>query len=184
MRTFLVNLMIALSLGLCVLIWFQWLREGRSQASIQALTDEQQNLKEKLQGLESNLKNTQAEVVRLDDLKKQLQEQVKTNVAFAFSLMNTNDALRRESETRGRQLTAYKEAIDEANAAIKRQNEDVERQNKEIKRLADERNEIAQKYNKAVTDFNELADKWNKLNSDLAAAAAAAAAATNAPPRK
>ena len=176
MRTFLVNLMIALSLGLCVLIWFQWLREGRSQATIQSLTDTQQNLKEQMQGVEANLKNSQAEIVRLDELKKLLQEQVKTNAAYAISLLNSNDVLRREVETRGKQVTAYKEAFDEANAAIKRQNADVERQNVEMKRLSDERNEIAQKYNKAVSDFNELADKWNKLNADLAAAATNSAA--------
>ena len=180
MRTFLVNLMIALSLGLCVLIWFQWVREGRSQASLQALTDEQQNLKERIQGLEANVTTSQAEIVRLDELKKQLQEQVKTNAAYSISLLNTNDLLRRDVEMRVKQVAAYKEAIEEANAAIKRQNEDVERQNKEMKRLSDERNEIAEKFNKAVTDFNELAEKWNKLNSDLAAAAGA----TNAPPKK
>ncbi len=181
MRTFLVNLMIALSLGLCVLIWFQWLREGRSQATIQSLTDAQQNLKEQIQGLEASVKTSQAEIVRLDDLKKQLQEQVKTNVAYTFLLMNTNDLLRREAEVRIKQVAAYKDAIEEANAAIKRQNADVERQNAEMKRLLEERNEIAEKNNKAVTDFNDLAEKWNKLNADLAAAAVAA---TNAPPRK
>jgi DNA repair exonuclease SbcCD ATPase subunit len=181
MRTFLVNLMIALSLGLCVLIWFQWLREGRSQATIQSLTDAQQNLKEQIQGLEASVKTSQAEIVRLDDLKKQLQEQVKTNVAYTFLLMNTNDLLRREAEVRIKQVAAYKDAIEEANAAIKRQNADVERQNAEMKRLQEERNEIAEKNNKAVTDFNDLAEKWNKLNADLAAVAVAA---TNAPPRK
>jgi DNA repair exonuclease SbcCD ATPase subunit len=178
MRTFLVNLMIALSLGLCVLIWFQWVREGRSQASIQTLTDGQQNLKEQIQGLEANVKSSQAEIVRLDELKKQFQEQVKTNVAYTISLVNTNDLLRRDLEVRIKQVAAYKEAIEEANAAIKRQNEDVEKQNAELERLSEERNEIAQKYNKAVTDFNDLAEKWNKLNADLAAAA------TNAPAKK
>lgn len=181
MRTFLVNLMIALSLGLCALIWFQWLREGRSQAAIQSLTDQQQNLKERLQGVEVNLKSSQEEIVRLDDLKKALQEQVKTNVAYNISLLNSNDALRREVDIRVKQVAAYKEAIEEANSAIKRQNEDVERQNKEMKRLSDERNEVAEKYNKAVTDFNELAEKWNKLNADLAAAATNA---PNASPKK
>jgi len=174
--------MIALALGLCVLIWFQWLREGRSQAAVQGLTDERQNLKERLQGLEANLKTSQDEIIRIDKLKEGLQEQVKTNVAYAFTLMNTNDVLRREVDIRNKQVAAYKEAIEEANAAIKRQNEDVERQNKEMKRLSDERNEVAEKFNKAVTDFNELAEKWNKQNADLAAAAAAAA--TNAPARK
>ena len=177
MRTFLINLMIALSLGLCVLIWFQWVREGRSQSQIQALTDTRQNLKEQIQGLEATAKNNQDEIVRLDELKKLLQEQLKTNATYTVSLLNSNDFLRKDLEARVKQVDAYKAAFDEANAAIKRQNDDVERQNKEMKRLSEERNEIAQKYNKAVTDFNELADKWNKLNADLAAAA------TNAPPQ-
>ena len=176
MKNFLINLMVVLSLGLCILIWFQWKRETVNQQSRQTLTDRLHERDEKIQSQDGLIRTTQAEVVRLDALKKELTEQVKSNNVQIVSLDKDLDRNKAENEVKTKQLAAYKEALDRANEAIKKQNEDVARQNEELKKVADDRNELAKKYNKAVGEFNELAAKWNMLQDQLAKAA------TNAPP--
>lgn len=176
MKSFLINLMIAVSLGLCVLIWFQWKRETVNQQARQTLTDRLHDRDEKIQSQDGLIRTTQAEVVRLDTLKKEMTEQIKSNNVQIVALDKDLDRTKADNEAKTKQLAAYKDALDRANEAIKKQNEDVARQNEELKKVADDRNELAKKYNKAVGEFNDLAAKWNTLQDQLAKAA------TNAPP--
>lgn len=176
MKNFLINLMVVLSLGLCVLIWFQWKRETINQQSRQTLTDRLHDRDEKIQSQDGLIRTTQAEVVRLDTLKKDMTEQIKSNNLQIVSLTKDLDRNKADNEVKTKQLAAYKEALDRANESIQKQNEDVARQNEQLKKVAEERDEIVKKYNKAVTEFNELASKWNALQEQLAKAA------TNAPP--
>lgn len=177
MKNFLTNLMIVLALGLCLLIWFQWQRETGNRQQIQTLTDRVHDRDEKIQSQDGLLKSVQAEVTRLDGLKKDLTEQVKSNRVDIVNLDKELDRLKNSDEVKTKQIEAYKDALDRANEAIKKQNEDIKIQNQQIAKVAEERNELAKKYNKVVTDFNELANKWNALQAQLAAA-------TNAPPSK
>ncbi len=170
--------MIVLSLGLCGLIWFQWQRETVNRQQMQMMADRTRHRDGKIQSLDDLVRITQTEVTRLDSLKKELIEQVKSNTVQIVTLDNELDRTKSDNEVKTKQLVAYKEALDRANDAIKKQNEDVTRQNEELKKVAEERNEMALKFNKVATEFNELAAKWNTLQEQLAKAA------TNAPPTK
>ena len=178
MKNFLTNLMIVLSLGLCGLIWFQWQRETVNRQQMQVMADRTHDRDEKIQSLDGLIRITQTEVTRLDSLKKELTEQVKSSTVQIVTLNKELDRTKSDNEVKTKQLAAYKDALDRANDAIKKQNEDVTRQNEDLKRVAEERNEMALKFNKVATEFNELAAKWNTLQEQLAQAA------TNAPPAK
>jgi len=167
MRNFLTNLLIAVSLCLCVLIWFQWVREGRTRHKLQALTDTVHDRDETIQGIRGTVKRYEAEISRLDGLKNQLTATVRSNRQEIVSLTGDLDKTKTDLERQTRQVEAYKDALDRANESINKQNEDVKRQNEEMKKMAEERNEIVAKYNKVVGDFNDLATKWNTLQESL-----------------
>jgi len=167
MRNILTNLLIAVALGLCVLIWYQWVREGDSHKKVQALTDTVHDRDETIQGNQSRIRQIEAENTRVDGLKNQLTATLKTNRQEILTLTKDLDKANAEVDRQAKQVDAYKDALERANESIKKQNEDVKRQNDELKKLAEERNEIVTKYNKVVADFNELANKWNALQESL-----------------
>lgn len=167
MRNILTNLLIAVSLGLCVLIWFQWVREGHSRQTIQKLTDTIHDKDEALQNLQGVVRQTQAEVARLEQRKNELTALVASNRLEIAQLTRDLDRANTELEQKARQLEAYKDALERANESIRKQNEDIKRQNEDLKQLGEERNEIVSKYNKIVAEFNDLAEKWNALQEML-----------------
>jgi chromosome segregation ATPase len=178
MKNPLQNLLIFLSLCLCAFITFQWHRETKLRQNIQTLTDSVQDKLENLQSQQTALKRADEEIKRLEGLRTDLTETVKSNRTQIARLMKDLEKSDQEVEKGLKQIEVYKGALQQANDAIKRQNEDVKKQNEDLKRLATEHGETVAKYNKLVGEFNDLAQKWN------AAQAAAAAAATNAPPKK
>jgi chromosome segregation ATPase len=178
MKNFLQNLLIFFSLCLCGLIAFQWVRETGLRKDLQTRTDELHNKMEAIQGLESNLRQDEAEIKRLDGLRSQLVDTVKTNQIEIASLKKDLDKTTRELDTNIKQVEVYKDAIERANENITKQNEEIKKQNEEMKKIADDRNEMVKKFNKTAQDFNDLVGKWNKQQEDLAKQA------TNAPAKK
>ena len=167
MKNTLVNLLIAISLGLCALITVQWHREGKAREKAQKLTDTIYNRDERIQTFQGDVKRLEAEVVRLDKLKNDLTETVKTNKLDLARLVKDIERANGETERQLKQVDKYKEALESVNAAITKQNEDVKRQNEDLKQLAAERNDSVQKYNKVVAEFNDLAKKWNQVQETL-----------------
>ena len=174
MKSFLQNLLIFFALCLCALIAFQWHREAGLRRDVQSLNNTIHDKLEALQNLQGTLKRTEEEVKRLDGLKNQLTEIVKSNQLEITGLRKDLERAQTENERNARQIEVYKTALQQANDAIQKQNADVLKQNEELKKLADERNEAVTKYNKVVQEFNDLAQKWNDLQSK----------ATNAPAKK
>jgi chromosome segregation ATPase len=178
MKHFLENLLIVFALSLCGLIAFQWVRETGLRKEVQRLTDVTHEKSEAIQTLEASLKRNEAEIHRLDALKNDLNNTVKSNQLQISNLSKDLEKTQNELERDKRQIATYKEALDTANENILRQNEDIKKQNEEMKKLAEDRNEIVQRHNKLATEFKELADRWNKQQEDLAKAS------TNAPAKK
>lgn len=79
MKNFLQNLLIILAICLCELITFQWVREGRTHARLEALVNEMHDKAEAVQNLDGQLKRSEAEVQRLDKLKTKMAETIKSN---------------------------------------------------------------------------------------------------------
>jgi chromosome segregation ATPase len=178
MKTFLQNLLIFFALALCGLISFQWVRETQLRKDVQALTDSVHDKAQRIIDLEANVKRDETEIQRLDGLKNQLTQTVKTNEATIDLLGRSLDKATNELDRAQHQIEVYKDAMQTANDNIKRQNDEIKQQNEEIAKIAEERNEMVKKFNKMAADFNELANKWNKQQEELAKAA------TNAPAKK
>ncbi|MSU57184.1 MAG: hypothetical protein EXS35_03205 [Pedosphaera sp.] len=174
MKNPLQTLLIVLALSLCALCVYQWHVEAGLRTNIQKREDVQHDLKESIQALQADVKRNNEEIKRLDGLKNELTETVKSNKTQIAKMMKDLEKGDLEVEKGLKIIEAHKAALAQANEAIKKQNEDVKKQNEDMKKLSDDRNEAVVKYNKLITEFNELAQKWND----------AQAAATNAPPAK
>ena len=79
MKNFLQNLLVFFAICLCGLVAFQWHRETKLRKDAQSLTDTIQGKKQDIQNLEGTLKQTEDEVKRLDQLKTELTDTVKSN---------------------------------------------------------------------------------------------------------
>lgn len=178
MKTFLQNLLIFFALSLCALISFQWVRETDLRKSVQSLTDTVHDKMENIQNLQASIKRDESEIQRLDGLKNQLTQTVKSNDVQISTLVKSLEKATNDLERTQHQMDAYKDALQAANESIKKQNEEVKRQNEEMAKLAEDRNEVVKKFNKMAADYNDLATKWNKQQEDLAKAA------TNTPAKK
>ena len=178
MKTFLQNLLIFFALCLCGLISFQWVRETQLRKDVQALTDSVHDKAQRIIDLEANVKRDEVEIQRLDGLKNQLTQTVKTNETMIANLSHDLEHATNELDHAEKQIVVYKDAIKTANENILKQNENIKKQNEEIVKVSEERNEFVKKLNKMTSDYNELAAKWNKQQEDLAKAA------TNAPAKK
>lgn len=181
MQKFLQTLLIVLALALCGFNAVQWVREAHLRAEIQGLSDKVHDKMEVIQRMEGTIKKTDAEVARLDALKIELTETVRSNKQEIANLTRNSDKLTEETEAYKQQLESYKQAVSQANEAITRQNEDIKKQNAELKQLAEERNAAITKFNKVAADFNELVTKWNQQQEELTKAAQAAQAAGDKP---
>jgi chromosome segregation ATPase len=178
MKAFLQNLLIFFSLALCGLIAFQWVRETDLRKAVQSLTDTVHDKMEAIQNLQASVKRDEAEIQRLDGIKTQLTQTIKSNDVQISNLTRDLEKATNEIERAGKQIEVYKGALQTANESIKKQNEDIKRQNDEMKQLAQDRNEVVKKFNKMASDYNDLASKWNKQQEELARQA------TNAPAKK
>lgn len=171
MKKFQENLLIVIALGLCGLCIWQWVREAQLRKQAEDLSKELYQKKEIIQSLEGQLKRSEAEVLRLDKLKTEMTETIKTNRHEILTLTKYSEKLEREIENQKAQLDVYKDAIEKANASIQKQNEDIQKQNEMLKELAAERNASVEKYNQLVTQYNDLVKQFEKFQQDVQKAA-------------
>jgi len=157
---------------------FQWVRETHMQKDIQDLNNTIHDKLEAIQNLQASVKRDEGEIQRLDGLKNQLTQTIKSNDVQISTLTKDLEKQTTEFDRAQRQIEAYKGALESANDSIKKQNDDIKRQNEEMAKLAEERNEVVKKFNKMAADYNDLANKWNKQQEELAKAA------TNTPAKK
>ena len=171
MKKFLENLLIFIALSLCGLCVYQWVREAELRKEAETLSKSLYEKKETIQNLEGLLKRSEAEVLRLDKLKTEMTEVIKSNRQEILTLTRHTEKLEREVENQKAQIEVYKEAIETANANITKQNEDIRKQNELLKQLSEERNAGIEKYNQVVTQYNELVKQFEKYQQDVQKAA-------------
>src|SRR5690242_1519509 len=104
MKAFLQNLLIFFALSLCALISFQWVRETDLRKQVQGLTDTVHDKMENIQGLQSNIKHDESEIVRLDGLKNALTQTVKSNDLQISALIKSVEKMTNELERAERQM--------------------------------------------------------------------------------
>jgi hypothetical protein len=127
MKAFLQNLLIFFALSLCALISFQWVRETHLRKDIQELTNTVHDKLEAIQNLQASVKRDEGEIQRLDGLKNQLTQTVKSNDLQIATLFKDVEKATNEVEREERQIEAYKGALESANDNIKKQNDDIKR---------------------------------------------------------
>ena len=178
MKNPLQNLLLFLSLCLCVLIAFQWHRETKLRQDVQNLTNTVQDKLENIQNQQAALKGAYEEIKRLDGLRIGLTETVKSNqtqIALGMKELEKSD---QEVEKGLKQIEAYKGALQQSEKNNKTLVENEKTLKESLKQFSTEYGKLVANYTNTVAKYEELAKQWN------AAQAAAAAAATNAPPKK
>jgi chromosome segregation ATPase len=182
MKSFLQSLLVILALSLCGMISFQWVRETHMRKRVQELTDTVHDKAEAIQNLQTEVRRDEDEIKRLDGLKNQFKEQVKSNeVEIAASIRKIHKA-EGEIEELHTKVEEYQNVVREANANVLRANENIQKQKETIeglRKVAEDRNELAVRLNKMATDYKALVEKWNQQQEELQKAAA-----TNAPAKK
>src|SRR6266850_1872048 len=98
MKSFLQNLLIFFALCLCALVAFQWHREAQLRREVQSLNNTVHDKLEAIQNLQGRLKLTEQEVKRLDELKNQLTEIVKSNRVEIAELRKELEKVQAENE--------------------------------------------------------------------------------------
>ncbi len=156
MNNYLQRLLIVVSLALCGLIAVQWVREVGLRKRLQQQANTYHQQEELIRSLQADLRQAQAEIRRLEELRKGLSAQARNG---------ENDTIRlqqalRQSEAKVAQLRqhaeAYSRAFETANQNIRQANGNIQRQNRDLQQLAEERNV-------AVKRLNELVEKYNQL---------------------
>jgi len=157
---------------------YQWTVETDLRKKVQSLNDKVVDQMENIRNLTSTIKHDEGEIQRLDGLKNQLTQTVKSNEVRIAGLGKDLEKATNELDHAQKQIVVFKDAVDRANESIKGQNETIKSQNEEMKKMAEDRNVLVQKFNKMAADYNDLAKKWNEQQELLAKQA------TNAPAKK
>jgi len=174
MKNFLQNLLIFFALCLCGLIAFQWVRETDLRKQVQALTDNVHDKLEAIQKLQATIRSDQAEIQRLDGLRSQLTEMVKSNQLDIARLTKDLDKVTAENDKNFKQLEIYKDALQKANDNVLAANERIKQQSDEIKILAQQHTLLVTNMNEITGSINEVAKRWSSLGEDFQKASPAA----------
>src|SRR5512138_1990813 len=129
MKNFLQITLIGFSMALCALIAFQWVRETDLRKGVQTLTNQVQDRTERIVSLEAAIRRDEEEIKRLDTLKNQLTELVKSNNIQIGVLSKDLEKATNEVERVTGQVEEYKKAIKTANENILAQNDVIKKQN-------------------------------------------------------
>ncbi len=177
MNKLILNLSVLISCALCVLCFVQWQRENTLTQEKIKLTQDIHTNKVLIQDLQVLLRNTQQELERVQGIRNQLEETVKTNQARLRELTAELERTIEDRDAKTQQVEQYKVALEQANQNILSQNEAITRQNESIKQLVAQRDELneaykklAEQYHKAVTAYNQLVEEVKKANEAIQAA--------------
>ena len=163
MNKFLPNLLLVMSLALCGLSAYQWVREGRLHTAVAELHALDYTNRLTIQGLEGIVKQEKAEIDRLENVRTKLESTVATNTAQIREMEKALDRLAKENLGQRDSIDQFKAALDTANERIKSQNEDVRRQNEAIKAVAEQRDQKVEELKKMVGEYNKVVGEYNKL---------------------
>jgi septal ring factor EnvC (AmiA/AmiB activator) len=161
------NLLLVLALALCGLCAYQWVREGQVYQELGSVNDELYKKREAIQGLEQTIKRNQSDITRLEGIRTELKETIRTNTARIAELDKYVQKLENETDNQRTTIGKYKEALDTANERIQKQNDDIQKQNDAIKLLVQQRDEKVADLNKLIGEYNSLVTNFNRLQEDM-----------------
>jgi uncharacterized protein (DUF3084 family) len=158
-----VSLLIALSLGLCGLVAYQWYRDADLRKQLTERGKQMQAMNEQKHEIEVTGKRVEEELKRVEQLKERLTEQDKTNkVELSRTKRDLAEAnLKLERATK--QGDAYKVAYEKMATDIKAQNESMKKLNEAYLNVVNVQKDTVEKYKKLATDCEDLNARYNKL---------------------
>ncbi|MBI3414322.1 MAG: hypothetical protein HY043_03220 [Verrucomicrobia bacterium] len=158
-----INLLVALALGLCAFNAIQWVREASLRRDIEKLTRQGVEKDQTIQALQNAVKKSEDEIIRMDKRIVELKEIQKTNETENFNLRRSLRKSETENETAKAQIDEYKKAVATQNENILKQNESIKEQNELLKNVAGDRDEFVRKYKELLGQWNDLVAKHNEL---------------------
>jgi len=158
-----VSLLIALSLGICGLVAYQWYRDADLRKQLTERGKQMQAMNEQKHEIEVTGKRVEEELKRVEQLKERLTEQDKTNkVELSRTKRDLAEAnLKLERATK--QGDAYKVAYEKMATDIKAQNESMKKLNEAYLNVVNVQKDTVEKYKKLATDCEDLNARYNKL---------------------
>jgi chromosome segregation ATPase len=167
MKTFLVNLLIVLSLALCAFNAYQWYREARLRDTLRARSEALYQKEVEIQGLRQTLEAHTAEITRLERLRADMAEAMQSNQTLVVALQADVDRFRQDAALQAKKAEQieeqYREAFEKANANLKAQNEIIQTQNEKLKQIAEDRNSLVGRFNKLAEDYKALGNDYSKV---------------------
>lgn len=166
MKTFLVNLLIILSVALCGFNAYQWYREAKLHGRINNLGTQIFQKSSEIQNLQQSLKSTQEEIKRLEEMREVYATTIRSNRVVIGQLEVESRKFQEDAQLQAAkvaQLEQYKVAFEAANENLIKQNEIIKTQNDRMVQLAEDRNEMVGRFNKLATDYKSLGDDYHKV---------------------
>ena len=158
-----VSILIGLAAALCIMAVVQWVDQTHLTRQVEGERKEKVALQIQLQEKDQANHRYSDEITRLESLRKDLDEIVKTNKAELSHVKVELKRVEFELSRATNQTVLFKDSLDKANAAILQQNESVKQQNAAIKQIAEQRAELATKFNKLAEDYNKVVTDYNAL---------------------
>lgn len=150
------TILILLISALCSLCVWQWWRESNLREITVQQLNEISKLTTERQEMESRVKETDVEILRLTtnitDLrinsvsKEAMDEQIQSNKRFLESMEKQSSLLKRQNESIAKQ-----------NEALTTQNNAIKQANETIKKLSEDRDRLVKQLNEVTTLYNKLA---------------------------
>ncbi len=179
-----VAILITLAAALCVMSVIQWVDQTRLTRQVEAERKDKVGLQTQIQEKDQANKRYSDEITRLEALRKDLDEIVKTNKAELSKAIASIKRVEFELGKSTNSANLYKDAFDKANKAILQQNESIKEQNLAIKKIADQRAELAAKYSDLADKYNKVVTDYNTLVGQVKAEREAAQKAAEKPEKK
>ena len=167
MKQFMVNLLVALALGLCGLCTYQWYREASLRNEMETQSRELYKRKEIVSDLEGRLQRSEADRFRLDKAHVELTAVIRSNTLELASLGKRLDQAEKQAEQQKQAAETYKSAYETANANTEKANEEIKKQAAVASQLATERTDLIAKYNGVVKQYEELVKQFKAYEADV-----------------
>jgi chromosome segregation ATPase len=167
MKQFMVNLLVAVALGLCGLCTYQWYREAGLRNKLEDLSRDIYKRKETIVDLEGRLERSEADRFRLDKAHVELTAMIRTNAAELASVQKRLDQSEKLADQQKQAAESYKEALETANGNVKTANAEIVRQNEILKQFVDERKTLVDKYNTVVKQYEDLVKQFKDYEAEV-----------------
>ena len=163
MKNFQQNLLILITLSLCLLCAYQWHDQTRQREVVDGLNKLLSQKLASIQEYTNSIHTMDVEIAQMDGHLGELQATLKTNEQLIVSQKREITRLDLVNQSLTNQLAQYANAVSEYQSKLKEAFEAIQKQNDALKQLVKERDDFVQKLNDSVKDRNQVVSQYNQL---------------------